>query len=76
MVQNSFLPGTHAYLINRRVAIALSSLSGPIWLAADALFMSFSDSMQHYGLFRIARVRFSEIGQLPTDGTNNSDVQK
>lgn len=76
LAKNSFWPGTHAYILNRRAAEALASFSGPIWLAADALLMSFADSMQHYSQFCVARVRISLVGQKPVSDVNQSDVQR
>lgn len=76
VAKHSFLPGTHGYLVSRGGAKALLSLSGPIWLAADALLMNFADSMRHYDQFTVGRVRVSEIRQLPVSDVNKSDVQK
>jgi len=56
--QSSFLPGTHAYLINRKMASALISLDSPQF-SADEFFIAFSKMRS----FRVARFWRSLITQ-------------
>ncbi len=56
--QSSFLPGTHAYLINKKMAAALIELDSS-HLSADEFFIALSKMRS----FRMARVRRSLITQ-------------
>lgn len=56
--QSSFLPGTHAYLINRKMALALMSLDSPQF-SADEFFIALSKMRS----FRMARFWCSLITQ-------------
>jgi len=56
--QSSFLPGTHAYLINRKMAFALISLDSPQF-SADEFFIALSKMRS----FRMARFWRSLITQ-------------
>ena len=56
--QSSFLPGTHAYLINRKMAAALTSLDSPQF-SADEFFIALSKMRS----FRMARFWRSLINQ-------------
>lgn len=58
-VLNSFGAGTHAYVINRRMAKALLTMNDPMFLSADAFFIA----LARMRIFRMARLRRSIVAQ-------------
>ena len=62
--QSSFLPGTHAYLINREMASILISVDSP-QLSADEFFISLS-KMRSYRISRIWRSLVKQSNSTPS----------
>ena len=54
VVSDSFLPGTHGYLVTPKIAREILKLNQPIFLSADQFFMSLA-SMRSFRCFRVSR---------------------
>jgi GR25 family glycosyltransferase involved in LPS biosynthesis len=54
VISDSFLPGTHAYLVTPKIAREILKLNQPIFLSADQFFMSLA-SMRSFRCFRVSR---------------------
>lgn len=53
-VPDSFLPGTHCYIISRRMAQSVLSLNSPQFLSADDFFIALS-KMRSFDMYRIRK---------------------
>jgi GR25 family glycosyltransferase involved in LPS biosynthesis len=62
--QSSFLPGTHAYLINRKMALALMSLDSPQF-SADEFFIALS-KMRSFKMARFWRSLITQSNSAPS----------
>jgi len=62
--QSSFLPGTHAYLINRKMALALTSLDSPQF-SADEFFIALS-KMRSFKMVRFWRSLITQSNSAPS----------
>lgn len=62
--QSSFLPGTHAYLINRKMASALMSLDSPQF-SADEFFIALS-KMRSFRMARFWRSLITQSNSAPS----------
>ena len=62
--QSSFLPGTHAYLINRKMASALVSLDSPQF-SADEFFIALS-KMRSFKMARLWRSLVTQSNSAPS----------
>jgi GR25 family glycosyltransferase involved in LPS biosynthesis len=59
LVPDSFLWGTHCYVISRRAAKAFLQVNVPTFTAADSFFVCIAKDQEDYRRFRIARTKRS-----------------
>lgn len=70
LVFNSFVPGTHAYFIDRKAAEQISRLNSPAYLPTDGVFMYLASAQHAYRRLRIARLRPAKIVQFEVNEYN------
>ena len=76
LVLNSFVPGSHAYFVDRKAAKLISGLNSPAYLPIDGVLMYLAGAQQAYGRLRMARLRPTKVVQFEVNefnATNNEN---
>ena len=70
LVFNSFVPGAHAYFVDRKAAKLISRLNSPAYLPSDGVLMYLAAAQLAYGRLRMARLRPAKIVQFEVNESN------
>lgn len=64
-IPDSFLPGTHCYLVSKRMVELIVSLNSPQFLSADDFFVALS-KMRSFDMYRLRRSAVTQTSSAPS----------